>query len=166
MSTSHWVAFVAVDLVVAGLCVSWWLSQGDPAPQPSASPQTAVAAAPHEQAIQKLAESYAKHHRAGNHDALLDLFCWEGVDDLVKEAVAGSVRDDLEQPLVDVQFKPLGEQETLEYEQNGVRYRPNLPIVGKLQVGYKLQDETRIGTTTYLIGRDGEQLLLATAIVD
>lgn len=166
MSTLHWAAFVTVNLVVAGLCVHWRFSQNKLAPQPIACPQSAETAAPSEQALQQLAENYAKHHRAGNHDALLDLFCWEGVDDLVKEAVAGSVRDDLEQPLVDVQFKPLDEQDTLEYEQNGVRYRPNLPIIGKLQVGYKLQDETRIGKTTYLIGRDGEQLLLATAIVD
>lgn len=74
--------------------------------------------------------AYRAAHEAGDVDALLDLYCLDGVPADLQETIRGNLTDQLQQPLDDVRIEPIAEGHIGEKVEGGVRWRPNLAATG------------------------------------
>lgn len=112
---------------------------------------------------QKLATEFENGFRAGDLQALKNLVWWVGADEFIRGSVEGSLKDDLQHEFLDVQVEPSAPAEVLEFQRDGKTYRPNLPVEGKLKVNYRIKGLSDPASSTYLIGKHGEQYYIGVA---
>jgi len=101
---------------------------------PSAAAQGTPAPAGNAQAA--FLAAFRQASEARNIDQMLKLYCWDGVDNEMRETVRGNVQDELEQPVTDLEFVAVKPGEIGPTVEGGIRWKPNLPVVAMLQDRY------------------------------
>lgn len=74
--------------------------------------------------------------KAKNADAIMELMNWEGVSDEIKTMQQQVVGFILSQEIKSVQLIPLPENYRSGYERDGIRYTPNVTLVGLIEIQY------------------------------
>jgi len=110
---------------------------------------------------QLLAREFAEAFQAKDLEQLKQCFCWDRVDAWTSVIVAQSMADDMQHALIEVSVLPSDTEEKLEYEANGIKYIPNLKVVGRLKVAYQRSEESEPAWTTYWIGHQSGKPLIA-----
>lgn len=124
----------------------------------------AAAAAP--PGFSDLASAFRAAHDSGDVREVAKLICWDGVQPATRTALLHSAEEDLGGNIADIQFAPLDSRRHLEYQLHGITYRPNLEPVGWLVVTFTwlgVGNRPRVSRTQYLIGRQGNRLLITAA---
>jgi hypothetical protein len=78
--------------------------------------------------------------KAKDKTALLGCFHWQGVSDRIKsmhESMTAPML--LKNPAKTLKFGPPPAKQTTEFERNGVRYRPNVTVVGVIAIEFATQ---------------------------
>jgi hypothetical protein len=74
--------------------------------------------------------------KAKDLDAVLGLMIWEGVSEDMKNMQKQIIGTELSNEVESVKFGPLPANFRLEYERNGIRYTPNVTVVGVIEIQY------------------------------
>ena len=99
---------------------------------------------------------------------MLGLVYWGSAEPEMHRSVEHTIAADFGLVIKRISLQPLAANETLEYTQHGVTYRPTLRPIGRLQVEFLPEPGTdqRQRSTTYLVGvKDGVYFLLTAAPV-
>jgi hypothetical protein len=94
------------------------------------------------------------------------LVCWQDVDARTRAAFEKAVMADREFTVAHVEAEPLGDGAVSEYVLAGVRYRPNVPPVGRLDVRFAAAGQdgaVRTDETSFLAGRTDDGYCIALA---
>ncbi len=101
--------------------------------------------------------------KAKDKDALAALVSWQGVSDEMRSMHAEGLAAMVKQEVKTVKLAPLPDRFKMEYELNGVRYHPNVAVVGIIEVQYAQagnSDQIPYGkkdNAFYLTGTVGEK---------
>lgn len=94
--------------------------------------------------------------KAKDTNALMTLFNWQGVSENMKAMLTTEVAYDLKQEIAKVKLSPLPADFESTNEMNGIRYRPNVTIVGMIEVQF-----TQEGNATSIpYGKSGHAFYL------
>ncbi len=96
-------------------------------------------------------------HAAGDADALMGLYCWDGVEDSHRSFVRQSVIYDCELPLASVEIIPLQDASDFDYTHEGQRFGPNLEPVATLEVVFANDERLHV---QHPLGRQEGQYLM------
>jgi hypothetical protein len=115
--------------------------------------------------FRELAALFRAAHDSSDFDRVSKLICWDRVDGAAMASLERHTASEFGRPISEIVFEQLPEDATLEYEQGGVRYRPNLSPIGHLVVRFEANpsDPTAATATHYLIGRKAGKLRITTA---
>ena len=115
--------------------------------------------------FREFASQFRKAHDSGDFGKISELICWDRVDAAARASLDRNTSMEFGRPISSISFETLPEDATLEYEQGGVTYRPNLTPIGYLVVRYapKESDPTAATAMHYLLGRKVDKLRIATA---
>jgi hypothetical protein len=69
-------------------------------------------------------------------EAMLKLYCWDGVDAEMRETVRGNVEGELRQPVTELEIVPADPAQHGPRVEGGIRWRPSLPVVAVLKAKY------------------------------
>ena len=97
--------------------------------------QSAFAKEPPASADQ-LAAGVEAAFKAKDKDALGALVSWKGVSDQMRSQHSQGLADMIKQEVKAVKLSPLPTGYPLEYERDGVRYQPNVSVVGLIEVQF------------------------------
>ena len=116
----------------------------------------------------QLIAQFRKAHQARAIASMLGLVYWGTAEPEMHRSVEHTIAADSGLVIKRISLQPLAANETLEYTQHGVTYRPTLRPIGRLQVEFLPQPGTdqQQRSTTYLVGvKDGVYFLLTAAPV-
>ena len=115
--------------------------------------------------FRELAALFRTAHDSGDFEKISGLVCWDRVDARTRAAVERHTASEFGRPISSVSFEKLPEDAGLEYQQDGVTYRPNLSPIGYLVIRYapSQSDPSAATATRYLLGRKAGKLRIATA---
>jgi len=74
--------------------------------------------------------------KAKNTDAIMELFDWQGVSEDMKTMQKQIIGTEFSQEVKSLKLSPLPVDFKLEFERNGIRYRPNVTVVGVIDIQY------------------------------
>jgi len=116
----------------------------------------------------QLIAQFKKAHQTRAIASMLGLVYWGTAEPEMHRSVEHTIAADFGLVIKRISLQPLAANETLEYTQHGVTYRPTLRPIGRLQVEFLPQPGTnqQQRSTTYLVGvKDGVYFLLTAAPV-
>ncbi len=113
------------------------------------------------QARRDFIKTYTQAHAAGDLDALLGLYHWEGVDDRQHRMVRQSLFFEQEYPLQRIAIIPLDADDLPDAYANAPGQRPNLPPTARLLLVF---DHPERLTSTLLLGKAAGQYRLVNPI--
>ena len=113
---------------------------------------------PDQVARQALVTAWKSAHASGDTEAMLALFCWDGVEEADRAFIRQSVMADFDLPVESVQVVPLGKNADFAYDFEGKRYVPNLTPVAQLEVVFA--NAERMHVRHPLGSKDGQYLLI------
>ena len=116
----------------------------------------------------QLIAQFRKAHQTRAIASMLGLVYWGTAEPEMHRSVEHTIAADFGLVIKRISLQPLAANETLEYSQHGVTYRPTLRPNGRLQVEFLPQPGTdqQQRSTTYLVGvKDGVYFLLTAAAV-
>jgi hypothetical protein len=158
---------LTVVILLGGAAIIWGVtrsSEGDSTNDRSLT--TYVSSSNGPASAQELAAACEAAFRARDFGRLSALVCWDGADDFIRQSVEGSLRDDLQWPLLEVAVVPAEDGQVLEFEHGGKKYRPNLDVKGRLKVTYRMEGMTEPASSSYLVGeREGRYSITIAAPV-
>lgn len=128
----------------------------------TASPTASPTDAPTD-ARDELVQAFEQAFRQRDLEKLKNLVWWEGADEFIRSSVEGSLEDDLRHQLLDVQLDPPTVGEVLEFTHQGLVYKPNLPVAGRLRVSYQMEGMTDPASSSYLVGQHEGRYFIAVA---
>ena len=111
----------------------------------------------------QLIAQFKKAHQTRAIASILGLVYWGTVEPEMHRSVEHTIAADFGLVIERISLQPLGANETLEYTQHGVTYRPTLRPIGRLRVEFLPQPGTdqQQRSTAYLVGvKDGVYFLL------
>lgn len=88
--------------------------------------------------------------------AAMDLVRWEGAPPRARTLMQSLFDDAIQRPVVNVRIVPVGENDDTEYEIEGVTYRPNVEVSGKMLIDLGPKEDGSPNDTSqvsFLIGR-------------
>lgn len=158
---------LAVVVLFGGAAIIWGVARSsDDGSVNGRSLTTFVSTSNGPASAQELADAFEAAFRARDFGRLCALVSWDGADDFIRQSVEGSLRDDLQWPLLDVAVVPAEEGQVLEFEHGGKKYRPNLDVKGRLKVTYTMEGVTEPASSSYLVGeREGRYSIAIAAPV-
>ncbi len=128
------------------------------------SPRTSgTAAGPGPTTVADFNEQFRKAFESEDSDAVLRFWCWDGCTREDRADVGKEVEKNFPYAVRGVSIRALAMNEILEYEHNGVTYRPNLLPLGKVVVNFE-PNADGITSTSYLMGRKNGILYVASAV--
>jgi hypothetical protein len=116
--------------------------------------------------LEALAKAVERAYDAHDLEAMRALVCWQNVDARTRAAFEQAVTADESLTVARVSAEPLGEGAVSEYVMEGVRYRPNVPPAGRLDVRFAAAGQpgaVRTDETSFLAGREDEGYCIAQA---
>lgn len=125
------------------------------APAPAGDPQAAIMAA------------FRQASERSDMDQMLKLYCWDGVDNEMRETVRGNVQDELEQPVTDLEFVPVEPGKIGPTVEDGIRWKPNLPVVAMLRARYtkpRPGTQLTLSEANHTLGLQGGQYRLTVPV--
>ena len=122
-------------------------------------------AAKEPEGFRDFAFQFRSAHEAGDFSKVSELICWDRVDADAKASFERHTSREFGRSISSVSFEALSEDSMLEYEQNGITYRPNLDPIGFLVVRYPTQelDSTAATAMHFMLGRKEGKLRIITA---
>ncbi len=113
----------------------------------------------------EIAERFRAAHDSAEIEKVAQLVCWKGVDSKTRRSVERHTASEFGRPLASISFEELPADATLEYQQGGVTYRPNLSPIGYFVVAYVADPANPMAaiSTRYLLGHKSGGLHIATA---
>jgi hypothetical protein len=106
---------------------------------------------------------FRKAFESKDSDAVLRFWCWDGCTKEDRADVGKQVESNFPYAVRGVSIQALAMNEILEYEHNGVTYRPNLLPFGKVVVGFE-RNADGVTSTSFLMGRKNGVLYVACAV--
>jgi hypothetical protein len=121
--------------------------------------------------LEALAKAVERAYGAHDLAAMEALVCWQDVDARTRAAFETAVAADRSLVVARVSAEPLDEGEVAPYVLDGVRYRPNVSPVARLDVRFAAEGQrgaVRRDETSFLAGRadDGYCIALAAPASD
>lgn len=90
-----------------------------------------------------------------DENAILELFFWEGVNEKTKTSLLDNIIGELlKEDVKGVKFEPLSDGFKQEYVVKGIRYRPNIPILGFVKVTHETRNFSNATSLPY--GQKGD----------
>lgn len=102
-------------------------------------------------------------------DAMLALYCWDGVDAEMRETVSGNVRDELRQPVMDLEIVDAEPGKHGPREEGGFRWKPNLPVVAVMKARFAPAAPgtgLSVSEAEYLLGMQGGEYRIVVPVRD
>jgi len=85
---------------------------------------------------QQLKDELAEAMKTGDSDKISALFYWEGIDDEMRKLSERNINQLIEFPPQKIELIPLPEDFKTEFVRNGIKYRPNLKLIGIIKIKY------------------------------
>jgi hypothetical protein len=120
------------------------------------------------ESAEALSDAYARAVEEGDLAALSELVCWERVDARGREAFERGLREQLGLGVSRTTLEPLPDSFELEYQVDGVTYRPNLEPVARMRVEFDASPDgpPRPRSTSHLLAvREGAYCITLNAPV-
>lgn len=117
-----------------------------------------------ESARERLRKAFTAASEAGDAKAMLDLFCWDHVEERYRKMIEIAVRNEIHFPLRQITFHDIGPEENIDFEFKGTPYTANLEPRLRMGVEYRTED---FFTASYLLGfQDGAYKMINAAPVE
>jgi hypothetical protein len=113
----------------------------------------------------QLIAQFRRAHETRATGSILRLVYWGTAEPAVRRTMERSITADLDLVIKRISLQPLAPDETLEYTQHGVTYRPTLQPVGRMNVEFIPQPgrNQQVRSSSYLVGVKDKVYFLLTA---
>ncbi len=89
---------------------------------------------------------------------------WQGVEKDTREMLSGEFKEAIATPPTRVEWAAKDKDMPAEYEMKGVKYRPNLPIVGTLKFVVEDKQNKATASTGFSVGIKDGRYFITTAV--
>ena len=114
-----------------------------------------------ESARERLRKAFTAASEAGDAQAMLNLFCWDHVEERYRKMIEVAVHNEIHFPLRQITFHDIGPDESIDFEFRGTPYTANLEPRLRMGVEYQTED---FFTASYLLGfQDGAYKIINAA---
>ena len=106
-----------------------------------------------EAARERLRKAFVAASETSDAEAILDLFCWDHVEDRYRSMIEIAVRNEIHFPLKKITFHAIESGDNIDFDFRGTPYVANLEPRLRMGVEYSTED---FFTVSYLLGfKDG-----------
>lgn len=117
-----------------------------------------------EAARERLRKAFTAASDAQDAEAMLNLFCWDHVEDRYRAMIEIAVRNEITYPLRNITFHNIEPLDSIDFDFKGTPYTANLEPRLRMGVEYSTED---FFTVSYLLGfQDGAYKLINAAPKD
>lgn len=114
-----------------------------------------------EAARERLRKAFTEASNNRDIPAMLDLFCWDNVEDRYRSMIEVAVQNEIHYPLKKITFHPIKPDDSIDFDFRGTPYVANLEPRLRMGVEYTTED---FFTVSYLLGfQDGAYKLINAA---
>lgn len=135
---------------------------------PAAAPAAPSAMSPEDAQAAFLA-SFRHASQSRDANAMLALYCLDGVDAEMQQTVRENIQDELAQTVADLEFLPADPARHGPRMEGSIRWKPNLPVVVLVKASYSAPPAsggTTLTKATHAVGMKGGRYLITVPIRD
>jgi hypothetical protein len=158
MSSIRLCRILMLIALVAGCSPPHSAKHSPPPPPAAKSSSGGGSVAASGDAQQTFLAAFREANAKKNLDAMLALYCWDGVDSELRDTVRGNVEGEMSQPIKDLEIVPAAPGKYGPTVEGGIHWRPNLPVTAVLKVQYaRARPSTglHVSSAQHLLGMQG-----------
>lgn len=106
------------------------------------------------------AERYRLAHDSGEVGQMMDLFWWDGVDDVSRFFIQQALMQEIEYPILSIRFESLEPGDGFDYESEDTRFQPNLPPYARFVIEFDIEERL---TSSFILGKHENRLYFVNA---